>query len=157
VSKNIVMTVAAGRPLLKVLDLCYAARRSPLVIGSTGIGKSVLLEQFAAQNKLSFISRDLSIMEPPDLVGLPKLEGGRTRFFPPDFLPSDGEGILCFEELNRAPAYMRAPTLQLLTDRSLNDYKLPPGWLCAAAINPAEEGYEVAELDPALLSRFVLI
>src|SRR6266446_3130249 len=52
---------------------------------------------------------------------------------------------------------MRAPCLQLLTARCLNDYKLPDGWWVAAAINPAEDGYEAAELDPALTSRFVQI
>jgi hypothetical protein len=50
---------------------------------------------------------------------------------------------------------MRAPCLMLLTDRTLNDYKLPDGWLPVAAINPAEDGYEAAELDPAMLARFV--
>lgn len=154
-AKSIVMSVAVGRPLLQVLELCYTARRSPLLIGSTGTGKSMVLQQFAAQNKLACITRDLSIMDPTDLTGLPQLEEGQTRFFPPNFLPRNGKGILFFEELNRAPAYMRAPTLQLLTDRSLNDYRLPSGWLCAAAINPADQGYEVAELDPALMSRFV--
>lgn len=98
-------------------------------------------------------------MEPPDLVGLPKLDGKVTRYLPPSFLPTDpeGEGLLDLEELNRAPAYMRAPCLQLLTTRSLNDYRLPAGWRLAAAINPAEDGYAADELDPALESRFVRI
>src|SRR6266446_4563089 len=52
---------------------------------------------------------------------------------------------------------MRAPCLQLLTARCLNDYRLPDDWWVAAAINPAEDGYEAAELDPALASRFVQI
>ena len=45
----------------------------------------------------------------------------------------------------------------LLTDRSLNDYQLPIDWLPVAAINPVEDGYDAAELDPALLTRFVQI
>jgi hypothetical protein len=155
-SENTPLTVVAvGEPLLHALDLCWTARRSPLLIGGTGVGKSSTLEQFAAKRKIDFISRDLSIMEPPDLVGLPTQDGDRTRFRPPAFLPSGGDGILVLEELNRAPNYMRAPALQLLTARTLNDYMLPDGWLCAAAVNPAEEGYEVETLDLALLTRFV--
>lgn len=152
-----IITVPVGRPLRQVLDLCYTARRPPLLVGGTGVGKSTILEGFARSRGIDFISRDLSIMEPPDLVGLPKLEGDRTRFLPPDFLPARGKGLIIFEELNRAPAYMRAPCLQLLTDRSLNDYRLPDGWLPGAAINPADEGYEVADLDMAMLCRFVII
>jgi MoxR-like ATPase len=94
-------------------------------------------------------------MEPPDLVGLPKLDGSVTRFLPPSFLPTGGKGLLVFEELNRCPTYMRAPCLQLLTARTLNDYELPAGWLPVAAINPPDQGYEAEELDPALRSRFV--
>jgi hypothetical protein len=52
---------------------------------------------------------------------------------------------------------MRAPCLQLLTERALNDYRLPEGWLPVAAVNPSTADYEVAELDPALLSRFVCV
>jgi hypothetical protein len=39
--------------------------------------------------------------------------------------------------------------------RRLNDYELPRGWLPVAAVNPSDGEYEVSELDPALLSRFV--
>lgn len=155
--KNVVMTVAAGRPLHEVLQLCLAARRSPMLMGGTGVGKSAILQAYAQKHKIGFISRDLSLMEPPDLVGMPKLDGDRTRFLSPAFLPREGKGLFVLEEINRAPEYMRAPCLMLLTDRSLNDYRLPEGWLPVAAINPAEDGYEAAELDPAMLSRFVLI
>jgi MoxR-like ATPase len=94
-------------------------------------------------------------MEPPDLVGMPSLADGTTRFVPPGFLPTRGKGLLVFEELNRCEKYMRAPCLQLLTARTLNDYILPAGWLPLAAINPPNSEYDVHELDPALLSRFV--
>src|SRR5437588_11131283 len=96
--------------------------------GGTGVGKSATLEAFAENKGLKFISRDLSLMEPPDLVGLPKLDGKVTRYLPPSFLPASGEGVLVLEEINRAPSYMRAPCLQLLTARSLNDYRLPDRW-----------------------------
>jgi hypothetical protein len=152
-----VITVAAGRPLLEILNLCYEASRSVLLKGGTGVGKSTLLESFAQRKKIGFICRDLSLMEPPDLVGLPKIQNGMTSFLAPEFLPRKGKGIFDLEEVNRAPEYMRAPCLQLLTARCLNDYRLPEGWLPVACINPAEDGYDAAELDPALLTRFVQI
>lgn len=149
--------IKAGKPLIDFIKLCYAANRPPLLIGPHGCGKSMLLEQAAKELNISYICRDLSLMEPPDLVGMPKLDGGVTRFLPPSFLPTEGKGLLCFEELNRCPNYMRAPCLQLLTARCLNDYRLPDGWLPCAAINPSEANYEVNDLDPALLSRFVKV
>lgn len=96
-------------------------------------------------------------MEPTDLIGLPKTAGNRTVYAPPTFLPTDGAGIWILEELNRCERYMLAPCLQLLTARCLNDYKLPEKWLPMAAVNPTNEGYDVNDLDPAILSRFTVI
>ena len=157
--KNPTITVPIGRPLAGVLDVVFAANQSPLLAGGTGVGKSTQLEDYTRGKGWEFRSRDLSLMEAPDLVGLPKLDGKVTRYLPPSFLPTegDGAGLLALEEINRAPAYMRAPCLQLLTARCLNDYRLPDGWRVAAAINPAEDGYAADELDPALESRFVRI
>jgi MoxR-like ATPase len=142
---------------MEVIALCYEAGKSPLLSGRHGVGKSEALEAAADELKIEFITCDLSVMEPPDLVGLPTLGDGVTHYCPPAFLPTRGRGLLVFEELNRCASFMRAPCLQLLTARRLHQYVLPPGWLPAAAINPAEEGYEAFELDAALLSRFVRI
>jgi hypothetical protein len=150
-------TVTSGRQLIDLIKLCYHAGRPPLLVGGHGVGKSEILEQASAEMDIGYICRDLSLMEPPDLVGLPKLDGRSTQYLPPAFLPTTGKGLLVFEELNRCPNYMRAPCLQLLTARTLHDYVLPTGWLPCAAINPAGEEYDVQDLDPALLSRFVVI
>jgi hypothetical protein len=149
--------IPAGHRLIDVAKLCYNANVPLLLIGPHGVGKSELLEQAAQELGIGSEVFDLSVMEPPDLVGLPRKKDGVTVYYPPARLPREGQGLLVFEELNRAPQYMRAPCLQLLTARRVNDYQLPPGWLPVASINPAEEGYEVAELDAALLSRFVKV
>jgi len=150
-------TIKAGKPLVELARLCYEANRSPLLIGHHGVGKSEILATAAAEMKIGFISLDLSVMEPPELIGLPYPDGPITRYRPPATLPKDGKGLIVFEELNRCPRYMRAPCLQLLTARAINEYSLPQGWLPAAAINPPDGEYEVDELDAALRSRFTEI
>ena len=151
------MKVKSGQAVIDAIKLAYAAGKPVLLEGRHGVGKSQLIEQAADELGISCITRDLSLMEPPDLIGLPVQDNGRTRYSPPSFLPDDGKGLLVFEELNRSEKYMMAPCLQLLTARTLNDYNLPKGWLCVAAINPASDGYDTSQLDPALLSRFVRI
>jgi hypothetical protein len=148
------MKVKAGQEIIDTISLAYKADRPVLLEGAHGIGKSELILQAADKLGIDCIVRDLSLLEPPDLIGLPFREKGRTVYAPPMFLPTGGKGILVFEELNRSEKYMMSPCLQLLTARCLNDYKLPGGWLPIAAINPASEGYDVRPLDPALLSRF---
>jgi hypothetical protein len=147
--------INVGRPLIDLIKLCFHGNCPILLSGRHGIGKSEIIEQAAAELGIELIARDLSLMEPPDLIGMPKLDGDVTRFLPPAFLPTRGNGLLVLEELNRCPAYMRAPCLQLMTARSLNDYRLPCGWLPIAAVNPSTGDYDVTDLDPALLSRFV--
>lgn len=151
------MKVKAGTDVIDVVAKAYKANLPVLLEGPHGVGKSQLIEQAARQLKIDFIVRDLSLMEPPDLIGLPIQEKGRTVYAPPAFLPTTGKGIMAFEELNRSERYMMSPCLQLLTARCLNDYRLPEGWLPVAAINPASEGYDVRPLDPALQSRFIRI
>ena len=150
-------TIKAGKPAINLVRLCYAANLPVMFVGFHGIGKSELLQEAAAAMGIDFISRDLSLMEPPDLVGLPKMNGKTTIYLPPKFLPTSGSGILVFEELNRCEKYMRSPCLQLLTARMLNDYHLPRGWLPAAAINPPAGNYEVQDLNAAQLSRFMRV
>jgi hypothetical protein len=143
-------------PLVKdVLAVAYRARRPVLLEGPTGIGKSQIVEQVARELGIALVVLDLSLLEPPDLVGLPTIAAGRTTYAAPSILPCDGAGILMLEELNRAERYIQQPALQLLTGRRLHEYELPPGWSTCAAINPEDGDYQVTPLDPALRSRFL--
>ena len=152
----LVPAITAGDLVVRLIEQCVDSDQPLLLIGPHGVGKSDLFKTAARRIGIGFISRDLSVMEPSDLIGIPRVdEAGRTRFAAPAFLPTEGRGLLTIEEINRAPRYMVAPCLQLLTERRLNDYVLPPGWIPMASMNPGGEDYHVDDLDPALLSRFV--
>jgi hypothetical protein len=148
-----------GPAVIELLTLAHQANVPALLIGPHGVGKSEIAEAAAAAMKIGFITRDLSLMEPPDLVGLPQVRDGATSFLPPEFLPREtGKGgLLLIEEINRAPRYMQSSCLELLTSRRLNSYRLPEKWLPIACINPKTEGYVVDLLDAALMSRFMRI
>jgi MoxR-like ATPase len=156
-SNNPVRPIAVGSLLVRIGAVCHRARRPLLLIGPPGVGKSELFELLAHALGIDLRIVDLSLCEPSDLVGLPHQRDGRTVFAPPAWLPTDGEGIIVFEELNRAERFIQGPVLQLLTARRLNDYALPPGWSCAAAINPDDGNHDVRPLDAAMLSRFVVL
>ena len=119
--------IPVGPRLEAVLELAYRARRPVLLEGPTGIGKSEIVRKLADRLGIVHVVLDLSLLEPPDLVGLPLIEQGRTRYALPDILPRDGAGILMLEELNRAERYIQQPALQLLSARRLHSYELPPG------------------------------
>jgi hypothetical protein len=150
-----VLLCQAGDAALEVIELAHGASQPVLLVGRHGVGKSSLFEQAAGRQGIGFIVRDLSLMEPVDLVGIPSVNPkGRTVYAPPCFLPTEGAGLIVFEELNRCPRYVQVPCLQLLSARRLNDYELPPGWVPCGAINDGEE-YQVDDLDIAIRSRFL--
>lgn len=147
--------IPVGPHLEQLLVVAYRARRAALLEGPTGIGKSELVHSAAARLGIGVVILDLSLLEPPDLVGIPTVSDGRTVYAVPSVLPVDGAGLLVLEELNRAERYVQQPALQLLTARRLHDYTLPDGWSCVATINPEDENYRVTPLDPALRARFM--
>src|SRR5258708_7305114 len=89
-----VPAVPLGPRVLEVLALAYRARRPVLLEGPTGIGKSEIVRAAAERLGIGLAVLDLSLLEPPDLVGLPVIEHGRTRYAVPSILPQEGAGIL---------------------------------------------------------------
>jgi len=148
-------SVPIGSRVLQLLDVAYRARRPVMLEGQTGIGKSQIVEQFAQRARIDYRVLDLSLLEPPDLIGLPQFIDGRTHYAFPAELPTEGHGVLMLEELNRAEIPVMQPALQLLSARRLHSYRLPDGWSCVAAINPEQEDYAVNTLDKALRTRFL--
>ncbi len=144
-----------GAGLIALLDVAYRARLPVLLEGPTGIGKSQVVAEFARAAGIQCVVLDLSLLEAPDLVGLPVIRDGRTHYASPSELPTDGCGVLLLEELNRAEVPVMQPALQLLSARRLHAYELPPGWFCVAAVNPEDGDYQVNRLDPALRARFM--
>jgi len=81
----------------------------------------------------------------------------RTAFAPPVDLPTSGHGILHLDELNRAMKQVRDAAFELVWERRLGKYELPPGWIIISSINPPSEKYIVNELDSATIARFCQI
>ena len=126
-----------------------------LIQGPTGIGKSYLVKDIAAGLELPIVDRRLSQMSEGDMVGLPELVDGTTRFCPPDwYAQACREPVVLFmDELNRATPEVIQAAFQIVLDRELNGHKLHPETRVFAAVNVGAE-YEVNEMDPALLRRF---
>jgi len=128
---------------------------SVLAKGPTGIGKSHIVHQIGERLSMPVIDRRLSQMTEGDIIGLPELTDGVTRFAPCDwFVKACNEPvILFFDELNRATIEVQQCAFQIVLDRELNGHKLHPKTRVYAAVNEGSE-YQVTEMDPALLRRF---
>jgi AAA domain (dynein-related subfamily) len=128
---------------------------STMIWGAPGIGKSSIVNQIATAHQLEFIDIRLSQLAPTDLRGLPVAEDGVSKWFPPEFLPQRGKGILFLDEINMAPPAMQGMAQQLILDRRVGSYLVPDGWFVWAAGNRKEDRAGVFEMPAPLANRFL--
>lgn len=130
-------------------------RLSVMIWGPPGIGKSSIVAQTARHHDLAIIDLRLSQLAPTDLRGLPVAENGVAKWFPPEFLPTSGKGILFLDEINMATPAMQGIAQQLILDRQVGSYRVPEGWFIWAAGNRKSDRAAVFEMPSALANRFV--
>ena len=128
---------------------------SIMIWGPPGIGKSSIVQQVGEELKLPVIDLRLSQLAPTDLRGLPVARDGHSEWYPPEFLPREGEGILFLDEFNMAVPAMQGIAQQLILDRKVGNYVLPEGWLIWAAGNPKGQRVSTHEMPAPLANRFV--
>jgi hypothetical protein len=130
---------------------------STMIWGPPGIGKSSIVAQTAEAHNMQIIDLRLSQLAPTDLRGLPVAdhEHGVSRWYPPEFLPRDGRGILFLDELNLAPPAMQGMAQQLILDRRVGNYVVPERWFVWAAGNRKEDRASVFDMPAPLANRFI--
>jgi hypothetical protein len=139
------------------------AKRPVFIWGASGIGKSDIVSQLAHEfygkkypNGNYFIDLRLLLLDPVDLRGLPHLNGdNKAHWCQPDFLPSEGEGILFLDELNSAPPLVQASAYQLILNRKIGEYTLPQGWDIIAAGNRETDKAITHRMPSPLANRFI--
>lgn len=87
---------------------------------------------------------------------------GRTVWLPPSWFPMNGEKrCLFFDEFNRGRLDVQQAAFQIVLDRRIHTHKIPDNAVIVCACNPPStdagtgQEYNVEEIDPALLDRFV--
>lgn len=134
------------------------ANLSVLIRGNHGIGKSETIHQLATHFGLKLIDRRVSQMSEGDLLGLPKLDDNVTRFMPPDWVMEacNTPVLLFLDEINRGTVEVQQGCFQLVLDRQIQGHRLHPGTRVYAAVNTGGS-YQVNEMDPAFIDRFVVL
>jgi hypothetical protein len=154
------VTIARAEILTRYL---IKKRHSVFLWGAPGIGKSDTVRQLAQSLGWTLIEFRANLREPVDCRGIPfcDQETKTTIWFVPSELPQaerDGEhGILFLDELNTASPQMQAALFQLVLERRLGDYVLPPGWTIIAAGNRVSDRAAAQRMPTALRNRFAHI
>ncbi|QEL17769.1 AAA family ATPase [Limnoglobus roseus] len=143
------------RDVSKALCALIPTRRPVYLWGPPGVGKSAVVRHAADALKMKLVDVRATLLDPVDLRGLPKVTKDRAEWCPPAFLPRAGDGVLFLDELAQAPPLVQAACLQLVLDRRVGEYELPPGWAVVAASNRQEDRAGTHRLITPLLNRFV--
>jgi hypothetical protein len=126
--------------------------------GPPGVGKSQIIMQIGQNNGLQVIDIRLSQMEPSDLRGIPFKQHDKVEWAVPSMLPDADihgvEGILFLDEINSAAPSVSAAAYQLILDRRLGNYKVPPGWAIFAAGNRQGDRGVTYAMPAPLANRF---
>lgn len=143
--------------VVQMVNLALKTNRPIFLWGPPGIGKSNLIKQVANDTNRLLIDVRAVLLDPVDLRGIPSIEDGRTRWFPPSFLPdkSDQEIILFLDELAQSPPLVQSACLQLCLDRRLGEYVLPDNVSIIAASNRESDKAGAHRVITPLLNRFM--
>lgn len=153
----------------------------PLMIhGSPGIGKSDIVDQARKEEGYEhLIDLRLSQLDQVDLRGVPsvvrkvvealrdagktaakgtkavaeEVTTGTTEWNPPEFLPKAAKTVLFLDEINSAPAGVMAAAYELILNRRVGKYHLPPDCAIICAGNLMTDFAMVNQMPSALKNR----
>jgi hypothetical protein len=143
--------------LAEAYDFAIENNTVCLVFGAAGSGKTEIAMQQIKDHSLDYYHINLSVLEPPDLQGLPFTKDEKTFYAPPEFLPwftpeSGPPVTLLLDELDKAHQDLQNPLLELLQFHSVNGRKLNlQGIICTGNL-PDENAFS-RKLSHALTNR----
>ncbi|MDX2565221.1 MoxR family ATPase [Streptomyces sp. TX20-6-3] len=149
--------VSVTPAMLPEVLLHTAVVRPVFIWGAPGIGKSSLVRQFAQASGLECVSLLGTQLAPEDLIGVPQIVEGRSRFCPPEQIARDEPYCLFLDELNAASADVQKAFYSLILDRRIGSYTLPPGSVVIGAGNRATDQALARPMPSALVNRLIHI
>jgi MoxR-like ATPase len=135
--------------------LHVAVVRPVFLWGAPGIGKSSLVRAFAESLGLECVTLLGTQLAPEDLIGVPQIVDGRSRFAPPLSIARDEPYCLFLDELNASTAEVQKAFYSLILDRRIGEYELPPGSVVIGAGNRATDNALARPMASALVNRLV--
>ena len=144
--------------LFKTLVSLVPTRRTIMIWGPPGVGKSDICRQVAAELKAQYMDIRALLLDPVDLRGIPYREDGMTRWAPPAFFPptdSKEPFLLNLEELPAAPKMVQAALYQLVFDRACGEYTLPENAYIVACGNRMSDRGVSQPMPTPLASKMI--
>lgn len=148
-----------AKELLTALPVLMKHNIVPFIWGSQGIGKTSIVKQVVKTKgpNFGFVHLHLATQEVGDLIGLLTHNKDKSAVYHsrPSWFPTEGEGIIFLDELNRAHPDVISAIFSLILEKKIHEHVLPSGWKLVAAGNYQSDKFTVTDTsDSAWMSRF---
>jgi len=147
------LAITVDQEALYDILLNIAPVRPVFIWGAPGIGKSALVEKFAAEVGLPCVSLLGSQLAPEDIIGIPRINGETSEFLPPKMIARKEPYVLFLDELNACSQDVQKAFYSLIHERRIGEYHLPEGSIVIGAGNRAQDGAIVKTMSSALINR----
>jgi hypothetical protein len=150
------VTAVTQRELADLL-LNIAIVRPVFIWGAPGIGKSSIVQRFAEDLGLPCVSLLGSQLAAEDIIGVPQVADGVSRFCPPAMIARKDPFCLFLDELNACSHEVQKAFYSLIHERRIGEYVLPKGSIVIGAGNRTQDSAIVKPMSSALINRLVHI
>ena len=131
----------------------------PYLVSGAGIGKTTSVKDIAARRKIGCEILSLAQYDAGELGGgpVPSPDGETMVRMRPDWMPTEGEGILFLDELPQAPVSNQNIAAQIVNERRVGPHHLPDGWVIVAAGNRMSDRAGTNNMPSHLKDRLMFL
>lgn len=137
---------------------CFEVRQPVMIWGPPGIGKSDIIHEIGAETNRRVIDIRLALWEPTDIRGIPYFdsESKEMKWAAPSELPKvvTDNSIVFLDEMPSAVPTVQAGAYQLILNRKIGEYQLPPAVDIVAAGNRENDRGISYKMPAPLANRF---
>lgn len=131
----------------------------PYLIGGAGLGKTTIVKDVAASMDMECSILSLAQYDAGELGGwpVPSKNGDTMIRMRPDWMPTEGRGVLFLDELPQAPVANQNIAAQIVNERRVGPHHLPEGWVIVAAGNRASDRAGTNNMPSHLKDRLMFL
>ena len=137
---------------------CFEVRQPVMIWGPPGIGKSEIIHEIGKETNRRVIDIRLALWEPTDIRGIPYFdhETKSMKWAAPSELPKlvNDNSIVFLDEFPSAVPTVQAGAYQLILNRKIGEYELPPDVDMVAAGNRENDRGISYKMPAPLANRF---
>lgn len=151
------LAISVNQKELKEILLNVGVVRPVFIWGAPGIGKSAIVEEFAAELGLPCVSLLGSQLAPEDIIGVPQIRDGKSVFCPPRNIAREEPYCLFLDELNACSYEVQKSFYSLILERRVGEYHLPEGSIVIGAGNRSQDNAITKSMSSALVNRMFYV